>query len=72
MENSLNLNDYIKLEVTGVLYKHYNIRNRKRFKLTYPNDFTGRMTAFSINLWRGSIWGKLPNGKRKLLRRIWN
>lgn len=40
----------------------------KRFKLTYRNA----LSAFGINLWRGSVWGLLPNGKRKLLKRIMN
>lgn len=30
------------------------------------------MHAMGINLWRGNVWGVLPNGKKKLIKRVWN
>jgi hypothetical protein len=56
-----------RLVVTGVL------RNGRRFKpMVYMNTPLGRMTAFGINLWRGSIWGERSNGKRFLIKRVYN
>jgi len=49
--------------VTGVLY-----RSNKRFRNVY-NSFT---QAMCINLWRGSVWVEFDNGKRKLLKRVFN
>lgn len=48
--------------VTGLLYN-----SKKRFtkKCSTP------MTALSINLWTGSVWG-IKNGKRQLIRRVYN
>ena len=56
--------DYINFVVTGVK------RNGQRFKLCYSPK--GLTTALGINLWRGSVWGVLPTGRRKLLKRIYN
>lgn len=67
MKDNVNLGDFVKLVVTGKTY-----RDNKRFSLTYSNDISGRLTAFGINLWNGSIWGVLPNGKRKLVKRVCN
>lgn len=39
----------------------------KRFRIRTENQ----MHAFGINLWRGSVWAE-ENGKRRLLRRVWN
>lgn len=50
--------------VTGVQYRNH----KKRFKLTY-NSFE---VAMSINLWNGSVWAEMDNGKRKLLKRVIN
>jgi hypothetical protein len=50
--------------VTGIEYCNH----RKRFKLTY-NSFE---QAMMINLWNGSVWAELDNGKRKLLKRVVN
>jgi hypothetical protein len=47
-------------------------RSGRRFKLTYPYNRAGQMTALGINLWRGSKWREDANGKRELLARIWN
>lgn len=43
-------------------------RRGKRFKIVTNN----RIHAEGINLWRGTKWEVLPNGKRKILVRIWN
>lgn len=47
--------------VTGV-----DVRG-KRFRLQYDRLFY----ALSINLWRGSVWS-VYNGKRKLIKRVYN
>jgi hypothetical protein len=47
--------------VTGV--DVYN----KRFRIVTENW----MHAFSINLYRGSVW-EVTHGKRKLLKRVYN
>tara|TARA_Y100000034_G_C6634527_1_gene277152 strand:- start:269 stop:490 length:222 start_codon:yes stop_codon:yes gene_type:complete len=54
------MND-VKYIVTGV------DRQGKRFKKEYSDP----KWAFGINLWQGSIW-KEVDGKRKLLRRVYN
>lgn len=56
------MNSYKQYVVTGV------DRYGKRFRFTYNNA----MWAFGINLWKGSVWGVLDNGKRKLLKRAYN
>lgn len=48
--------------VTGV-----DVRG-KRFRLQYSKLFH----ALCINLWRGSVWLVNDNGKRKLVKRVWN
>ena len=53
---------YTSYIVTGV------DRDGRRFKKQYSEP----RWAFGINLWRGSVWGMLKNGKRKLLRRVYN
>ena len=40
----------------------------RRFRLIYKDP----KWAFGINLWCGSVWGVLPTGKRKLLKRVYN
>ena len=52
----------MKYHVTGVDV------TGKRFKIVTNN----RIHAEGINLWRGTKWEVLPNGKRKILVRIWN
>ena len=52
----------ITYHITGLLYN-----SRKRFRRTTDNF----MFAMGINLWRGSVW-KVTNGKRKLLKRVYN
>lgn len=43
----------------------------KRFKRSFDKD--GALWAMGINLWRGSVWGiRISDGKRQLLKRIWN
>lgn len=41
-------------------------RSGKRFKPIYTN------TPQCYNIWRGTVWKQLENGKRKLLYRIYN
>lgn len=56
-------------EVTGI------DRNNKRFKKVYSkgeNYRTAYEAAMMINLWNGSVWARLDNGTRKLLKRINN
>lgn len=48
--------------VTGLLYN-----SNKRFRSIY-NSYA---FAMGINLWRGSVWHEV-NGKRKLIKRIYN
>ena len=47
--------------ITGVTRMGYRFRKR----------FSNFMQADSINLWRGSVW-LLRDGKRTLLKRVWN
>lgn len=42
-------------------------KNGKRFKIVTSNPHY----ALGINLWRGSLW-QVRDGKRTLLRRVWN
>ena len=44
-----------------------DVRGR-RFKLSTTN----RMHALGINLFRGSVWFVNKNGKRQLLKRVYN
>ncbi len=50
-------------------YKEFHVTGQEvhgpRFRLVY----TDPQWAFGINLWRGSVWGVLPTGKRELLKR---
>ena len=55
--------DFVKFEVTG------KMRGAKRFK---PLQFSSFTSASMINLYSGSIWGITEDGKRKLLRRVYN
>ena len=54
---------FTRFEVTG------KMRGGKRFK---PLRFSSFETASMINVWEGSIWGVTEDGKRKLLRRVYN
>jgi hypothetical protein len=49
-------------EVTGV------DRAGKRFKICTDN----LIHAMGINLWRGTKWERFPNGKRKVICRVFN
>jgi len=42
-------------------------RSGKRFKIVTSNG----MHAVCINIWRGSVW-EVTNGKRKLIKRVYN
>lgn len=63
----INIEDYTGFIVTGRLY-----RSNKRFKLSYSGNQAGFSTANSINLWNGTMYGLLPNGKRKILKKVIN
>lgn len=54
----------IGFDVTGIT------RDNKRFKRTY--DASGYQCAMGINLWRGSVWCRYGDGKRKLIKRVFN
>lgn len=56
--------------VTGRLYQ-----SNKRFVNRYTcgeNSKSAYETAMMINLWKGSVWAELENGKRELLKRVNN
>jgi hypothetical protein len=55
--------DFKEFHVTGLLYN-----SKKRFKKVTTNWIYADRT----NLWRGSVYGVLYNGKRKLLKRVYN
>lgn len=46
--------------------------NGRRVKLTYPATYAGAITALSINLWRGNVWGFKPAGGRVRLKSVDN
>lgn len=52
----------VRYVVTGV------DRSGRRFQKIYSEP----QWALGINLWRGSVWEQSPDGKRTLLRRVWN
>jgi len=60
----IDVAQYVKFVVTGTTV--YGKRFRKQF------DGSAHLYTFGINLWNGSVWGVLPNGKRKLLKRASN
>lgn len=62
----VDLDDYEFFDVTGTTV--YG----KRFKLRYSATRAGFYAAFSINLYKGCIWGVKNNGKRVLLNRVYN
>lgn len=49
-------------EVTGVTVRG------KRFKRTFQSLAHARM----INLYRGTVWERMSNGRRRVLWRVWN
>jgi hypothetical protein len=53
-------------QITGfkVTGRYYN--SSKRFSNTY----TSFDQAMMINLWNGSVWAMLDNGKKRLLKRV--
>ena len=53
---------YVEFHVTGILC------NGIRFKKVYSSA----LFAMSINLYRGSVYGVLDDGTRKLLKRVYN
>lgn len=59
---SVILTKFSEYHVTGTS------KQGKRFKKIY-DSFSW---ANGINLFQGSVWGVLPSGKRKLLKRVYN
>lgn len=57
----MNITGY---EVTGITH------DNKWFKRCY--SATGYSWAMGINLWNGSVWERYDNGKRKLIKRVFN
>jgi len=55
--------NFVKFEVTG------KCRDGSRFKKMTFSSFNA---AAMINLYQGSIWGVQENGKRSLLRSVYN
>lgn len=54
---------YDHFVVTGLLYN-----STKRFVTKHKESFW----SFGVNLWRGSVWGVSKEGKRTLLKRVYN
>lgn len=67
-----SLRERYEIPEDGVYHPQYEITgvdvDGKRFKIATDN----RIHAEGINLWRGSIWLRDPDGTRTLLRRVWN
>lgn len=62
----MTLKDFVRFNVTGT------DKNGKRFKSVYSGTANGYVTANNINLYKGSLWGVLPSGKRILLKSVVN
>lgn len=56
------VSDFKSFVVTGITV------NKKRFKQKYNSYFI----AMSINLYRGHVWGVKENGKRTMLKEVFN
>ena len=56
------MNSAKRYEITGVEV------SGKRFKICTHN----RMHALAINLWRGSVWSVSEEGRRRLMKRVYN
>ena len=54
---------FVEFHVTGV-----DVRGRRFKKKVFQSFYAASM----INLWKGSVWGVLENGRRKLLKRVYN
>ena len=52
---------FAEFHVTGV-----DVRGRRFKKKVFRSFYAANM----INLWEGSVWGVLENGRRKLLKRV--
>lgn len=57
------LNSFTSFIVTGVLYRG------GRFPAIHTTNFH---YAMCINLWRGTVWGVLPNGRRRRIKQVCN
>lgn len=54
-----------EIEITGKLYN-----SRKRFKRVFGATRANWNYALQINLWRGTRWARLSNGKRVIIERV--
>ena len=54
---------FVEFHVTGISF------SGRRFKRMTFGSFKA---ANMINLWKGSVWGVLENGQRKLLKKVYN
>ena len=54
---------FVEFHVTGI-----DARGRRFKKRVFRSFYAANM----INLWEGSVWGVLENGRRKLLKRVYN
>ena len=62
VEQTIDLTPYVAFEATGV------DRNGRR-----NSPYRGPLAYIrGLNYWRKSVWGILPNGRRKLLYRVYN
>lgn len=60
--NEIDISPYVAFEATGT--DRHGRRNKKvRANLQYIQG---------LNYWTKTVWGVLPNGKRKVLYRVWN
>ena len=74
-------NQYSRVRIYGT-YSHASDLLRCTYMVTgykantdtrfAPMKYNNIHDAMSINLWRGSVWALLENGKRKKLRTVYN
>lgn len=62
----MTLKDFVKFQIVGT------DKNNKRFNIQYSGNSEGYATAMNINLWNGSVYGILPNGKKIKLKSVTN
>jgi len=60
-------------------FKEFRVTPRKMYQpekrlptMRYPATIAGFMTADSVNMWQGNMWGVLKNGTRVLLKSVYN
>ncbi len=59
--------EFVKFLVTGFYYN-----TTMKFRSIYGGSQADYHTINSINLWRGRIWGITSEGKRKLIKSVYN